>query len=451
MRLQASIKKVRNIVALSEARLLMMALLVFVVLLGIFYPGYMSADSLHQLRQAQGLLPLTDWHPVSMTLLWRALISVTGQVGSFVVLQLALLCMALFGMALYVYRVTRRLDFALWVYALAAFPGVLTIAGVAWKDVSMAFALLLASVLFLIALICTHMRRNVVLCVVLATVLLIYAGTLRYNAMLAAIPLFAMIPYVISIRVSKRVVFAAIVSGVGLIALVGYILAPYVQTTYPVTAIMLDDIVHVAPAEGSAITRPVYTHIQSVCELSTPEILNSYVLCTTEDERTFIREHHNQISADWLHAVASHPLKYLRYRMATFAIFLFPDTNRMYIYQNGIIDNELGVATNQYTTYALGAFINGFAKTNLPFIFQPWFWLVALLLIIYHVRKQKPSKERVLIRVVALSGILYGLGYSVATVATDYRYGYWMALAALFCVVTLCALRLRRQGAQIVR
>lgn len=451
MRLQASIKKVRNIVALSEARLLMVALLVFVVLLGIFYPGYMSADSLHQLRQAQGLLPLTDWHPVSMTLLWRALISVTGQVGSFVVLQLALLCMALFGMALYVYRVTRRLDFALWVYAIAAFPGVLTIAGAAWKDVSMAFALLLAGVFFLLAITYVHMRRNVVLCVVIASVLLIYAGTLRYNAILATIPLFVVIPNILGIRVSKRVVFAASASGVGLIALVGYVLALYTQPTYPVTAVMLDDIVHVAPTEGSAITRHVYAHVRSVCDLSTPEIMNSYVLCTTEGERTFIREQHDQIGGDWLRAVVSHPLAYLRYRMATFATFLFPDTNRMYIYQDGVIDNELGVATNQYTAYALGAFINGFAKTNVPFIFQPWFWFVALSLIIYRVRKQKPSKEKMLVQAVALSGILYGLGYAAAAVATDYRYSYWMVLAALFCVVTLCALRLRRKGAQIVR
>ena len=52
-----------------------------------FAPGYLSPDSLDQLRQARGMTPLTDWHPPVLSLLWRALIAATGSFASMAVLQ----------------------------------------------------------------------------------------------------------------------------------------------------------------------------------------------------------------------------------------------------------------------------------------------------------------------------------------------------------------------------
>ena len=38
----------------------------------VFYPGYMSPDSISHLEQATGVAHLTDWHPPVITRLWGA-------------------------------------------------------------------------------------------------------------------------------------------------------------------------------------------------------------------------------------------------------------------------------------------------------------------------------------------------------------------------------------------
>jgi hypothetical protein len=383
-----------------------------------------------------------------MTLMWRLLIQVTGQIGSFLILQLGIFCLALYGLSLFIYRSTGRPSLAMLVYSLAILPGVLTIAGVLWKDVSMAFALMLACTLFLLAVVYVHIRWAQFMCIGLGCLLLVYAGTLRYNAIFAIVPLLALVPRLIGANVAKWTNWAICAGGVGVVVLVGYVLSLHSEHTYPVTAIMLDDIVHVAPEMGSQASQVVYGHIRSVCNTSTSEIMDSYVLCTNEKERNYIKDQHGQVIRDWLSVVTKHPLAYMRYRVSVFAIFLFPDMSRMYIYQDGVVDNDIGIAPPSYLNRALGAYINGFAKTNFAFIFQPWFWFIVLLLIVYYTYRQKRTIERSVVLAAAVSGLLYGLLYVIATVATDYRYIYWLVLAALFCMVVICGDRLKAIGAK---
>jgi hypothetical protein len=51
------------------------AVIGFIVSLAFFYPGYRSPDSEWQLCQAVGDCMLNNWHPVSMALMWKALIT----------------------------------------------------------------------------------------------------------------------------------------------------------------------------------------------------------------------------------------------------------------------------------------------------------------------------------------------------------------------------------------
>jgi hypothetical protein len=62
----------------------------FILSLLAFWPGLMEYDSFYQYGQATGKLPLNDWHPVSMTLLWRALIAIYDGPQLMLILQIFL-------------------------------------------------------------------------------------------------------------------------------------------------------------------------------------------------------------------------------------------------------------------------------------------------------------------------------------------------------------------------
>ena len=47
------------------------ALLGFMGNILVFYPGFLSNDSMNQLKQAMGLQPISDLLPPVMTLVWR--------------------------------------------------------------------------------------------------------------------------------------------------------------------------------------------------------------------------------------------------------------------------------------------------------------------------------------------------------------------------------------------
>ncbi|WP_257003992.1 hypothetical protein [Streptomyces sp. SA15] len=110
----------------------------------VFAPGYMSPDSIDQLRQAMGKTPLTDWHPPVLSLVWRALIAVTGSPASMAVLQSVVFWGALWVMAWCVWELTASRAGSLAVLGLGLTPHVLTFVGVVWKDVHTALALLAA-------------------------------------------------------------------------------------------------------------------------------------------------------------------------------------------------------------------------------------------------------------------------------------------------------------------
>lgn len=451
MRWPENIASIKNSLSKFYIQSALVAAGILALLVIVFYPGYMSPDSISHLEQATGVSHLTDWHPPVMTRLWGFLIRVTGHISSMLIFQLMLLVAAMFTLSILVYRHTRNRAWALSVYIIVLLPNIMNIAGVIWKDVQMAFSLTLAVLLiwFIISSKKSLGRVAVYGIVGLALLLILYAGTLRHNALFAVLPILFVLP---SLLIKRPPVWSGLASVIiGLVVTIGVtiVINQPSEKTHPITAVQLDDIVHVANFDREHHGRwSMYKKIHDTCHDKTKDIMNSYIICTTASQREALKNEHQDVFNDWLSTIIRHPIKYASYRLATFSIFLFPQPERMYIFQPGIEQNQVGAAVkNEYAISGLAAYVKGGAQANIPLIFQPWLYLAVLVFIYYKSGRIREQVQRHFIRAVALSGLIYIVAYVPMAVAVDYRYMYWSVFATILSgLFTIILSRSKKEG-----
>lgn len=435
MRWPENIASIKNSLSKFHIQSALVAVCMLALLVVIFYPGYMSPDSISHLEQATGVAHLTDWHPPVMTRLWGFLIGVTGHISSMLIFQLVLLVTAMFVLSSLVYRHTRNRAWALSTYMIVLLPNIVNIAGVIWKDVQMAFSLTLAVLLiwFIISSKKSLGRVATYGIVGLALLLIIYAGMLRYNALFAVLPILFVLPSLLTKRFHVWSGLASVIIGLVVTIGVTIVINQPSEKTHPITAVQLDDIVHVANFDREHHGRwSMYKEIHDTCRDKTKDIMNSYIICTTAAQREVLKNQHQGVFNDWLSTIVRHPIKYALYRLATFSIFLFPQPERMYIFQPGIEQNQVGVVVkNEYAISGLAAYVKGGAQANIPLIFQPWLYVAVLVFIYYTSRRIREQVQRHFIRAVALSGLIYIVAYVPMAVAVDYRYIYWSVFATI--------------------
>ena len=451
MRWPENIASIKNSLSKFHIQSALVAVCMLALLVIVFYPGYMSPDSISHLEQATGVAHLTDWHPPVMTRLWGFLIRVTGHISSMLIFQLMLLVAAMFMLSIIVYRHTRNRVWALSIYMILLLPNIVNIAGVIWKDVQMAFSLTLAVLLiwFIISSKKSLGRVAMYGIVGLTLLLILYAGILRHNALFAVLPILFVLPSLLTKRLHIWSGLACMAAG--LIVTIGAtaVINQPSEKTHPITAVQLDDIVHVANLDREHHGRwSMYKKIHDTCRDKTKDIMNSYIICTTAAQREALKNEHQGVFNDWLLTIIRHPIKYVSYRLATFSIFLFPQPERMYIFQPGIEQNQVGAAVkNEYAISGLAAYVKGGAQTNIPMIFQPWLYLVILMFIYYKSGRIREQVQRHFIRAVALSGLIYIVAYFPMAVAVDYRYIYWSVFATILSgLFTIILSRPKKEG-----
>lgn len=451
MRWPENIASIKNSLSKFHIQSALVAVCMLALLVIVFYPGYMSPDSISHLEQATGVAHLTDWHPPVMTRLWGFLIRVTGHISSMLIFQLMLLVAAMFMLSIIVYRHTRNRVWALSIYMILLLPNIVNIAGVIWKDVQMAFSLTLAVLLiwFIISSKKSLGRVAMYGIVGLTLLLILYAGILRHNALFAVLPILFVLPSLLTKRLHVWSGLACMAAG--LIVTIGAtaVINQPSEKTHPITAVQLDDIVHVANLDREHHGRwSMYKKIHDTCRDKTKDIMNSYIICTTAAQREALKNEHQGVFNDWLLTIIRHPIKYVSYRLATFSIFLFPQPERMYIFQPGIEQNQVGAAVkNEYAISGLATYVKGGAQTNIPMIFQPWLYLVILMFIYYKSGRIREQVQRHFIRAVALSGLIYIVAYFPMAVAVDYRYIYWSVFATILSgLFTIILSRPKKEG-----
>jgi hypothetical protein len=424
-----------------NAVLVFMSVVLCVINIAIFYPGYMSNDSLNQLSQALGMHQATDLAPVAVTVVWRFFIFATGYISSMLVFQLIVFWSALLLLSLYVYRVSKLRKFSLIPLSVGLLPFVVNISGVIWKDNQMAFALLFAVALSLYATLFKQKSKRVAMCGV-ALMFVIYACLVRYNAVIAIIPIMFLI--IKQSQITEKIKWQLV--AVGLVCIVIGSLFLIINATMhakkanPVVTVMIDDISNIATNKDiqdlpiSPTAREKLLYVQQ-CANSKDVLVNNFWVCGHADDwDRLLTTYSTEIKKAWLYTISRHVVKYVSYRTHTFLIFLFPAPEEKFIWQDGIVANQLDQTVKfKEAGDMLAIYVNNFGYKHFAYLYEPWLWLLASVIMLYRAKRTKAYG--LVIGMLSLSNILYYLSYLPTGATIDYRYIYWPVLSSLFCAI----------------
>src|SRR5215470_16614346 len=337
-----------------------------------FWPGLMSTDSFEQYVQA-ALRRYNDHHPPIMAWVWSRTDRVIPGPGGMLIVHLALLWSGLWAVAEGARR--RGLRHAWLIPPIGVLPWVANIAGVIWKDVGMACALLSAG--GLLYLVEDGEGRVRVAAIATAVVLIVYATMVRANGFLAALPLAG---YAAAIAFPRLTFTRAAAAGAILVALVlggQQVLDRKILDASPrhlSQLVMLFDLSGIACRGAQidmpdAFRRPGYDQA-ALCRAYDPDQV---------DRLFFFPESPLQMSADdeafaklrtkWISTATEHPMLYLAHRMHSFAGLLglhrVSDVDR-YLKQPYMQPNPWGFAftPNAYSA-AFDAAVDALADSGL--------------------------------------------------------------------------------------
>lgn len=406
-----------------------------------YWPGLVTWDSVRQYGEALNG-PITDWHPPAMQWLWRQLIAVHPGPAPMLLVQLALYWGGLLLIATAARRDgRRRLGWAL--LACGLWPIGLALTGMILKDCLMAGALLVAA-----GLIATRGPRGGGVAGVVAGALLLFAAALRFNAFLACLPLMVAAAPVAWRRSWPRLALTSVVAVVALTAalplanrLIG------AEPTGVGLSLVIFDLGGIT--EHSAVDAfPDALEVRDAVAVNhrcyRPGKWDSYSdWVAPECPLGFTAWNDNVDPAEgrpyafWLRAVLAHPFAYAAHRLTHFAI----NTRLLPVADAAERPVPHESAPNAWgfriTPNPLTRAIDTLAVTTAH---TPLGWpIVAIALGLGALIAGRGSSSAWLIVPLALSSLLYGLGYLVFSVASELRYHLWTELAAFLATVMVLA------------
>lgn len=415
-----------------------------------FEPGLMSIDSAVQYLQALSK-DYGDQHPPLMAWLWGRLDRIVPGPLGMLLLHLALLWSGLLALAEGARRRGMPHEWALFVVGFL--PTTLSIAGVIWKDVGMAFAYLCAVGLLYLA--GTTGRASRFVLVGAALVLIAYATMIRANAAFAALPVAW---YFVVVASGRRRLAVSLVAA---LALVGAILAAQqllerhafeARRQHLSQMILLFDLTAIGCAGGRADIPAAYRidgfDPAALCENYDPNQVDKLFffpdsqLRLSMDDAAFA-----ELRRAWLAAVTAEPVRYLRHHNRAFAGLLGirkASENDRLLRQPVTHSNAWRIAFEPNTlSRAVDATTDALGALG---VFSGILWLVLAFALLQAARRF-PGGAMPEIPLLA-SAIAYFLPYYLLSLAPNYRFVYWSVVATATAAVLLGlrALAARRRG-----
>jgi hypothetical protein len=403
-------------------------LLGFALTIFAFYPGIMTLDARYMYNDIAKNF-LGDWQSPAMTLLWALIDPIApGSAGMF------LLTAALYWLAVTLIGLTlaRYSGVALALPFLALSPPAFLLVGIIWRDVLFAAVWLLAA-----ALVFDIDARRFAgrAAQALALALIAFGVLLRPNAAPAAplLAAYALWPAHWSFKRALISYVPGLIIFVALVPLVYYVLLGATRQ-HPLHGLFVFDLGGISHFAGENQFPSQWTareHELIVTGCYRPDKWDIYwyiepcrfVMQRLEGEKIFGT---STLGAAWVRAVLKHPGAYGRHRAAFMTNFL-TGTN-LVMWTDDIERLGTPVLAGRPLMQALLALHEWLRPT---WLFKPATWLllcVALCALIWH-RRASPIGACVI--GLCGSAAVYVATYAVVGVASDYRYGYFAALAGL--------------------
>lgn len=421
--------------------LIALSVIAFIINTLLFYPGYMSNDTLAMFNAARGQTP-TNMAPVLLGLVWRVLYNLTGKNSSMLIFQLAMLWSALCLLSIYAYKKSSSKMLSLACLVIGALPFVVNISGVIWRDNLMTFSLALAVAIFLFAKDVVDKRKRAMLFGFIFA-LTLFSALARYNAPFGVVPVFFLFAHFSGYIKKIRWQFVA-TAGFILLTVMSY---PVVDRILGVRGInnspglLLDDIIRVSQDKDiNTIAMPedlrlILKHIKQ-CSTEKDVLVSNIFICHKDgDDYGILYTNSDKFKSIWVQTIMNNPVRYVSYKMQMFMSVLVPQTDYAFIWQSGIEPNSYGA---QVQFQRLGeinySYTHKVGYRYLRATFEPWFWLV-FGAVIFGLSMKRKTKHDLIIKLLIVSGATYIIGYIPTGVATDYRYIYWSVFAIMFAFI----------------
>lgn len=400
------------------------------------YPGFMSVDTLEQYKQAH-TLKFADGHPPVMAWLWSKLGAILDGPQSLLFLHLTMLWAGLYVW----YKNAGENRAAKWFIVLGFLPWVANFEGVLWKDVGMAFSLLLA-----IGLLSGKNPTKPQIFVAIS--LLLYAFMVRSNAPAAVVPIVwyasgRLMP-LLSNRIKITINLFLLITMFAFLNFFNYYWLD-AEKNHMASYMMVDDLVHLSVVADRSLLPKVDDETVMECARETigetKLVGRLFCLVTKPSYQDVAPIPYEEVKEAWLAAVKSEPLEYAKFRLNAYLYLLRDPAERPYIYWfSGISPNEMGlVQNNNIATVFLKAYVNGAAHLT-PFLFKPYWWLILVLLFLCATLGMRGDQDALkLIRALLISALFYMLSYIPLTPMADFRYVYWSTLAISLAAIKFAA------------
>lgn len=427
---------------LVVASLILLSLIVM-----IFYPGFMSFDSLNQYGQALGYLQLNDWHPPIMALVWRAGIKLTGLTGSFMILTVSTFVLSSLILSLFIYKITKNKLLSFLPLFFLLLPNTLTLLGVVWKDVFLAAAFMLGSVLILLGTSShprwdiNNIRRNIFITSGVLT--LIFGSSFRHGVWPAFLPLIMFASYKLCSGRKTKYIFIVFSF---LLAMAFSSIISRIFNVSPGGAsvvIMIDDIINTNSEQeirSSILTTKSKDYLVDLQMKCKNMGIRNYAAFLCEETHvgfasTLSLEPSNTKNL-WMSSIREKPFIYITHRTKSFLEFLSPPY--IFAWQEKIEPNPYGLtAINSPPTKLAEHYIKFFIR-DWPSIFKPYTWLVVIVILTgVVIRRKNELRHSVFMITVFSTAILFLLSFFPAAIVSDYRMTYTFTFACGLIAILL--------------
>ncbi len=442
---------------LTSARELAMLRLVgaagFCITVLLLYPGQYPFDSAYQLWQAR-TGRYSNITPVAMPALWSALLAVSANPASLLVLNLALFWT---GLVLAVERLPLALVWRLIVLLASGLaPTTLVQLAHVLSDSHLAGVLMLACGLLV------HAGGGRRWPLGFAAALLVHAGCIRHNAVLAIVPLAMALVVIAGARhraLQAGATFAIVLATLLSASLIDRNLTVERRQLWPMLALW--DLAAVSRATGG-ILLPDYTHGPdlSVDELretrafdpisAAPLFARSRSGIKSGLERPYPPEQLADLQARWRSTIANHPGAWIGHRLRTFWLLVGPHRGEVqgvayYVDRQQYRDNpalpDALAPEMQQSLYRLAARLApGWPASALP-------WLLAHLIGFVLAWRRRTTACGTIAVAIPASALLYAAGFLVLAPSAELRYLTWPIVSAPLALALALAARHPARGA----
>ena len=439
--------------ALEALWIIVPVLIGIVFTLYVFYPGYMSHDSVDQLTQGRENL-YNAWHPPIMSWLWGRVDQVIpGPFGMLIFHNLLFWV----GLGLFIHCIAPKWPGylkSILILLIGFFPPVLMLLSTIWKDVGMA-----AAFLFGIALMVHAQEHKSAFSLSAGLISIWYGLSIRINGIIAALPLIffaATIFYDLGFSIKwKRPnkTLEILLSGIALTGVMFFATKVVEKVlvkgppTYPIQQVLVHDLVGIS-LQVREVLLPEYLLLplpptqRELRRIYTPGTITH--LFFGDDGRIRLKVTNDpslilNLLSTWEKVVLDHPKAYWFHRSRIFYRQYWIVGKRVcHPYQAGTTPNALGIQSSQTTlTKNLFAWAEPITTT---FLYRGWIYLLITFLLalyaygyaLFH-RMKFPLPAVIL--ALCTSGLLFGLAYFFISPACDFRFHYWVVISAILSLI----------------